>query len=401
VARIRETIVHFLRHLSVLAPGAPRGIINDVRGWVEERTRSVPADIRRGPPAAYWPLDAPLLRSLPPPLTLEGARHDRGVPRLVPIPETGVVFLKGARILGAEGTVISPDNRVFAEFTYVDEPGGVGTHSVFRRLRFPKSRSLPGWYATITYPSSFAYYHWIVETLPRLRLIEPWLEALDGVFVPGRLEPAQRESLEVFGVKKEKMIPMEMMDHYEPEHLLVPLYCAGLNIPEWVPQYLREKVHGGGEKAAPTRRLYVSRADASCRRVKNEAEIEGILKERGFETIRARDHSFLEQTRRFAEAEVVVGAHGAGLANVVWCQPGAKLLELLPSPDAPPHVYHSLMTAGGGEYWYLFGTPWPEDGDRDRNRDFIVNGPLLNENLTLLCKGGGKPPERLLDATFA
>lgn len=386
MATFRETLVHVLRHPSGLAPGAPRGVINDVRGWVEERRRSVPVDLRRGPPAAYWPLDPPVLRSLRPPRTLDGVQAHGGVSRLVLVPETGLVYLKGARILGAEGTVISPDNRVFAEFTYADDPGGVETQAVFRRRRFPKASSLPGWYATIVYPSSFAYFHWIVETLPRLRLIEPWLESLDGVFVPGKLEPAQHESLEVFGVKKEKMIPMEMMAHYEPEHLLAPLYCAGLNIPEWVPQYLREKVHGGREMAAPTRRLYVSRADASCRRVKNEEEIEGVLKERGFETIHACDQSFLEQTRLFSEAEVVVGPHGAGLANVAWCQPGATLLELLPSPDVPPHVYHSLMTAGGGEYWYLMGTSCQANSAHDGNADFVVRAQTLAERMALILE---------------
>lgn len=39
-----------------------------------------------------------------------------------------------------------------------------------------------------------------------------------------------------------------------------------------------------------------------------------------------------EQTQRlFAEASVVVAPHGAGLANVVYCQPGTYVIEILPA----------------------------------------------------------------------
>jgi capsular polysaccharide biosynthesis protein len=40
--------------------------------------------------------------------------------------------------------------------------------------------------------------------------------------------------------------------------------------------------------------------------------------------------SFEEQVRIFAQAKIIVGAHGAGLTNVVWAAPGAELLEFMP-----------------------------------------------------------------------
>jgi capsular polysaccharide biosynthesis protein len=35
-----------------------------------------------------------------------------------------------------------------------------------------------------------------------------------------------------------------------------------------------------------------------------------------------------EQMKTFAEASHIVAAHGAGLTNLLWCQPGTKVIEI-------------------------------------------------------------------------
>ena len=298
-----------------------------------------------------------VLRSLPAPNTVDSAPRVRA-PRLFPIPATELFFFRGARIITNDGVVISPDNRVFAEFTYVDEAGGIDSHSVFRRRRFPRAQPLRGWYATLCYPSSSAYYHWVLESLPRIRLLEPHLQSLDGVFVPTQMEPAMFESLILLGFKESQLIRLEHSSHFAPEHLLVPKYCAGLDIPAWVPEYLQSKLFPEGPTAAPrTRRIYISRADAGKRRVTNEAALRAILDHHGFEIVRLRELTFRSQAELFHSADVVIGAHGAGLANAIFCQPGATLVELLPSPQVPPHVFFALAGAARLAYWYLFGSP--------------------------------------------
>jgi hypothetical protein len=79
-----------------------------------------------------------------------------------------------------------------------------------------------------------------------------------------------------------------------------------------------------------SRRLYVSRADADDRRVRNEGALISMLDDYGFERLVPSDHSFAEQVRRFANAEVVLGPHGAGLTNMIFA-PGTTLVELFGS----------------------------------------------------------------------
>jgi capsular polysaccharide biosynthesis protein len=356
MSRWLEFVRHACRHPYALMPGAPAGIINSARDWVADHRRDTPVDIRRGAPAEYWEIDPPTLMSLPAPNSIGGSQGT-GALRIFPTSATALCFLKGARVLGSDGVVISPDNRVFAEFTYVDDAGGIDHHSIFRRRRFPPARKLPGWYATLCYPSSAAYFHWIVESLPRVRLLQPHLDKLDGIFVPGNLEPQILESLYAMSIRKEQIVQLDMASHYQPEHLLVPSYCAGLDVPEWVPSFLRSAVLGARSKPSSQRRLYISRGDAGKRRVTNESEICALLQAHGFEIVRLRELDFRAQAALFDDAEVVIGPHGAGLANVVFCRPGTKVLELLPSPRIGPHVYYSLTAAALGQYWMLHGQP--------------------------------------------
>lgn len=364
---------HALRHPYALMPGSPHGIINSARDWVREHQGAEPA-------AACWEVDAPAPRSLAAPHgELAAGLH---VQRHFNIPATALFQIKGARVLGSGGVVISPDNRVFAEFTYADTPGGGGSHSVFRRRRFPRPQPLRGTYATLCYPSSSAYFHWVIESLPRIRLLRDRLDSLAGIFVPEAMEPAMRESLSIFGIDEKRCIPMCMNSHFAPDCLLVPAYCAGLDVPVWVPQFLRETVLGKSSSPHARRRIYISRSDAGKRRVTNEAAIASLLKSRGFEIVRLRELGFRAQAELLASAHTVVGPHGAGLANLAFCRPGTQVLELLPSPRVAPHLFYSLADAAGAQYWFLAGQPAQASGLRgDDDVDFAVDADKLAARL--------------------
>ena len=62
-----------------------------------------------------------------------------------------------------------------------------------------------------------------------------------------------------------------------------------------------------------------------------------------------------DQIRLFAEAAVVVAAHGAALTNVAFCSPGAVVVELF-APDYVNTCYWALTAeVDGVEYRYAVG----------------------------------------------
>jgi len=107
---------------------------------------------------------------------------------------------------------------------------------------------------------------------------------------------------------------------------------------------------GFGEK------LYITRENATRRRVNNEGELWARLEGRGFVKLRLEAMSWREQVAAFAAARVVVAPHGAGLANVVFCRPGTRVVEFFNRSYVNPcfeqwaHTarldYHAVVPAG-------------------------------------------------------
>nr|WP_283102323.1 glycosyltransferase family 61 protein [Haloplanus sp. XH21] len=86
----------------------------------------------------------------------------------------------------------------------------------------------------------------------------------------------------------------------------------------------------GTHSTGPGRRLYVSRADTTDRRVRNEDALLSVLDDYGFDRIVPGELSFETQVRRFSNAEIVLGPHGAGLTNMIFSEE-ATLIELFGS----------------------------------------------------------------------
>lgn len=122
------------------------------------------------------------------------------------------------------------------------------------------------------------------------------------------------------------------------------------------------------------RRLYVSRRLVSVRRVVNELEVAGLLAGWGFEPVTLELLPVAEQIRLFAEADWVVGAHGAGFANLVFSSPGGRVVEFAPGPAPNPyfeHYFPQLSSVAGKERHILLSQA-TEAGDVVVNLDDLA-----------------------------
>jgi hypothetical protein len=107
--------------------------------------------------------------------------------------------------------------------------------------------------------------------------------------------------------------------------------------------WLREQVYAlfGLDPEEPFRKLYVTRRNAKVRRFLNEEEVAGYLQERGFEVVALETLPLRKQVRRFAEAEVIVAQHGAGLVNLLFAQ-APRVLEVC--SDADRQIFFRLIS---------------------------------------------------------
>jgi capsular polysaccharide biosynthesis protein len=148
------------------------------------------------------------------------------------------------------------------------------------------------------------------------------------------------------------------------------LFCRKVIFPKrdtgmspWKAAYLRDKFGVTGKQRG-ARRIYVNRGGAPRRRVLNEAAVEKLLAGYGFESVNPGALSFTDQVALFADAEIVVGAHGAGLTNAVFMAPGGAVVELTHDKRVV-WTYHEVAGAAGLNYACIVGDAVVNDKNDD------------------------------------
>jgi capsular polysaccharide biosynthesis protein len=88
------------------------------------------------------------------------------------------------------------------------------------------------------------------------------------------------------------------------------------------------------------KKIFISREDAENRKIINQNEL--LMALQGWETITLDNLSIKEQVKIFAEATHIVAPHGAGLINLLWCDPKTKVYELTHRDFIKKKVYPTL-----------------------------------------------------------
>lgn len=211
--------------------------------------------------------------------------------------------------------------------------------------------------------------HFLLDHATRLLLYRDAGIDLSRVTVlgPALRTSYQRQTADKFGIARWR--PTDAPARLRVRRLFVSSNCRHLRHPaHWGSAWAVQGVRGLFDLAPrqPRRRLLVSRADSAYRRLGNEEEIAALLAPFGFETIVPGDLGFAEQIAAFRDATHVVGPHGAGLTNTLFCAPGTHVLEIFPALYGT-WAYAVLGGALGLDYASLLGrdavSPEPEFND--------------------------------------
>lgn len=214
----------------------------------------------------------------------------------------------------------------------------------------------------LTHLWSKNYYHWIIETLPRLRFIERTVPKITPRLL---LNPAptrwQIDSLTLLGfspdqfvIQNERLKYLIGTTYVNSNMREIPVSGHKPAIIDWVRDRYRQAAAGHPDARPYPRRIYVSRQGAASRRLTNSAEFEQLLTGYGFEKIELERYSFLEQIQLFRGAEFVAGIHGAGLTNILFSD-RTTLIEIFPSDLRGWHYANLCGILGFPYYPYLAG----------------------------------------------
>ena len=264
----------------------------------------------------------------------------------IPSREMRVVITPNARLVGDGGAVVTSDGALVRETLWDDEQYW---RDFAKPDKIPPAEIVTGRAASLLSTWNSNYYHFLVDALPRLAVLDT-IELDDSVrfVVPESLVPWQRQMLQRLDIPDHRLVACRG-EHVQVEELVWASAPAHVGfVTPFVVEWLQRRL-GRGEPVSSERRLYISRRGS--RELENEADVLKVLGHHGFEAVRPELLSFGEQARLFSEARYVVGAHGAGLANAVFAK-RLTLLELFqPGFFNPP--YFTMAGAADWEYWYL------------------------------------------------
>jgi capsular polysaccharide biosynthesis protein len=194
------------------------------------------------------------------------------------------------------------------------------------------------------------YYHWICDVLPRVQAALPQLPPETRFVVPVGLSEAESESLQAIGIKPESCVGFQGRRPWRVDRLVhvPPVAMTGDHTRESLLS-LRESVFRRTRTepvSKDARRIYVARRQGSERSVVNEAELLPALQERGFAVVLCENLSFADQVKLFRDAEIIVGPHGGGFANLVWCEAGTKVFEIFGTSSVRRCYWSICQTVG-------------------------------------------------------
>ena len=172
------------------------------------------------------------------------------------------------------------------------------------------------------------YYHWLIDYLPRLMLIEGMQQYDDSRFVINdQLAPHQQQALALLDVDPLRCLPLGAHQAIEAPTVVVPALMSNTTVCHPVVPRMLRKAFPAMASDGP-KRVYLSRDDAANRRLSNEVELVALLERHGFVKVVAGELGFQQQIDLFAGAEVIVAVHGAGMTNLVFSAPGTRVIEV-------------------------------------------------------------------------
>jgi hypothetical protein len=279
------------------------------------------------------------------------------------LPAQFLVCLPNGRVPGSAGFVTMPKGEFLIETVHMTHQQ---LYSPVYMSRLPLKRlHLEGdWYNLISYFGE-NYGHWFWEDLPRLFNALPHLPKSIRFLVSPFVRSFQKDSLFALGIEPDRLVTQPANVNTECERLW---FATPLGDLDWVvtaPDVIRQmaKVLVEALKRPASRApelIYISRRALSLKnqsRITNEDDFLQELVRLGFEIVTPECLTLKEQVRIFQNAKVILGAFGAGLTNMLFCQPPSMILELQDPFFAPREWYWKLASTLGHEWRCYVGQP--------------------------------------------
>ncbi|MCW2240821.1 glycosyltransferase family 61 protein [Azospirillum canadense] len=196
------------------------------------------------------------------------------------------------------------------------------------------------------------YGHWMMEMLPKARLVHHHLRDLEARFlvahVPGHLNDSMAQSLSMLGIDLARTIVADDTPRRFADLLLVD----GLSEHGgYMSPFVFDSVNAlaGCIPAAGAERLFVTRRATGFRRVVGEDDLIAHAQACGYTLVEPDVLTLPQQVSLFKGATRIVGVMGAAMTNIAFAPPGAQVVTLTPA-GMPDTFFWFIVTLRGLDY---------------------------------------------------
>ncbi|GAB3807187.1 glycosyltransferase 61 family protein [Virgibacillus kimchii] len=229
-----------------------------------------------------------------------------------------------------EGMVyaLTPDNKCIYDMVF---------HLYWRYFEKAAAKQIPhtasnhGRLGVLAWAGHTNYWHWLHDTLGRFHLLELSGYKIDKYVLPPMTKPFQWQTVQLLGIPRDKIIEFTPGERLQAEKLILPSVPFNIGTcVKWTIEFIREKFLTSQSKknSSNVERIYISREDAAWRKVANENKLLKLLDKKGFKKVTLGSLTVQEQIDLFSSAKVIISPNGAGLANLMFCRPKTKILQL-------------------------------------------------------------------------
>jgi len=250
---------------------------------------------------------------------------------------TFILNIPNGQVLGSEGYVLVDDRSIY-ELIWQN----CYLHAwVLESAQRNPIVKVQGKVAVIAQWGYFFYYHWLAEALGRLALLELHGVEYDYLYIPVGV-PYIKQSLELWGVDSAKIIEAPHDQILQADELIVPSLVASVHangsprlvhyMPQYLIKYIKDKLMHSVDFAnnpfGQNKKIFISRKDAGARKMLNEDDVFALFEAQGFEKYVLSSLSLQQQMQLFNSADIVVGALGSGMANLLFCKDDVRVIEI-------------------------------------------------------------------------
>jgi hypothetical protein len=282
------------------------------------------------------------------------------------LPGAFVAQIPDGRIVSKRGDVISPDGKWLADIS-VGNPRWVSRTNPFVGDTIPPFLSeLRGTALLLAHNwGENNYFHWLFNCLPRIQLYRQAgidLAEVDHVVVSSNPHAYRDETLARAGVPLDRLVECHEGFHARADRVVAASNVYYSYVCGWARDFLRETFQPTEQPRRGPERIFIRRDPTRARRLVNGDACLELLELNDFVPVSLKGMTVADQAALFQGARCIVSSHEAGLSNLVFCEPGASVLELHP-PTRLRALYAELSTTCGLDYYCLIGEKEPGADD--------------------------------------